>query len=312
MPQPIITRFAPSPSGDLHLGHAYSAWLIEQFVQSNRALGLAVAEPLLRWEDIDYTRCSVESEHSIMEDLAWLGFSYNQSQPCLRQSERLALYAQALDKLKEREFIYPCFCTRKDIKQALDNQVVDSLLNAPHAPSTEAYPGTCKHLSHIQRQELLAIDKAYSWRIDSRKIREQLENDGVELSFNDLTQPKRTQINWDLVNDTIIARKDVQTSYHLAVVIDDDAQSITHVIRGEDLREATHLHRVLQELLNLSTPTYIHHPLLCNDEGHRLSKRDKSATLKLLRVDYPKSQQFFDAQNWQSITDICQQYFLKS
>ncbi len=319
MSQSIITRFAPSPSGDLHVGHAYSAWLIEQFVQSNRALGLAVAEPLLRWEDIDHTRCSVESEQSIIEDLEWLGFSYNQSQPCLRQSERLAIYAQALEALKDQGVVYPCFCTRKEIKQALEEydnaqaQEVDSILNAPHTLHREAYPGTCKHLSEEQRRELLASDKAYSWRIDSKKIREQLENQGLELSFNDLTQDDVTAVNWDLIEDTVIARKDVATSYHLAVIIDDDAQGVTHAIRGEDLRETTHLHRVLQELLNLSTPTYIHHPLLYNDAGKRLSKRDQSTTIKQLKSQYATAAELLQAQllkyqqNWQSLTSICKQ-----
>jgi len=305
---PIITRFAPSPSGDLHLGHAYSVWLIEQFVQGQRALGVTVSEPLLRWEDIDHTRCSLESEQSIIEDLTWLGFSYNESQPVLRQSERLDVYAQALATLIKLDVVYPCFCTRKQIKEAIGKQEIDQILNAPQAGQATQphYAGTCLKLSSKDRAELLASNESYAWRFNSQKAQEILTE--KDLYFDDLSLVEPTKVNWSLIHDDVLARKELQTSYHLAVIIDDDAQQVTHAIRGEDLRETTHLHRVLQQLLKLRTPSYIHHPLLYNEQGKRLSKRDKSTTIKQLKTQYPTGEKLFEAQannpQWKPLEQI--------
>lgn len=257
-----VTRFAPSPTGLLHLGHAYSALL-------NQAVG---GRFLLRIEDIDTTRCKPEFEQAIYEDLAWLGINWEQ--PVRRQSERLEWYQAELLKLAARGLVYRCFKSRKDIEEAM---------SAPHGMVQRAFVGA--PLPPAQESEAMAQGKPYAWRLSLAACERELGQRFASLSFAELTpqgiihQPAELHRHGDVV----LGRKDVGTSYHMASVIDDAEQGITHVIRGEDLREAAGLHRLLQELMGLPAPVYRHHPLLVDEQGQRLSKRNRSETLRALR-----------------------------
>ena len=253
----ITSRFAPSPTGDLHLGHAYSAWLGRQ----------ASDIWYLRFEDIDASRCRPGYIDSAIEDLTWLGLRWDGE--IRKQSDHFPDYADALAKLQERGLIYPCFCTRSEIAQAQ---------SAPHGAAA-LYPGTCRHLTEATRQQRMADGQAYALRLDT--ARACLETGA--LKFFDDTEwvtaaPQR-------LGDIVLARKDTPSSYHLCVVHDDALQGITHVIRGEDLREATHIQVLLQGLLGYETPVYRHHRLLLGTDGRRLAKRDKAQTLRSLRLN---------------------------
>jgi len=252
----IISRFAPSPTGFLHLGHAYSAWMGRQRADIWR----------LRLEDIDTTRCKAEFAQGIQEDLAWLGLVWDGD---IRvQSTHFSDYAGALEGLQARGLLYPCFCTRAEIARAQ---------SAPHA-AEGLYPGTCRHLSERERARRIASGQPYALRLNT----ERACHAAGPLRFFDETigwvcaQPQR-------LGDVVLARKDTPTSYHLCVVHDDSLQQITHVIRGEDLREATHIQVLLQALLGYATPVYRHHNLLAGPDGKRLAKRDKALTLRALR-----------------------------
>ena len=235
---PIVTRFAPSPTGLLHLGHAFSAWFAWHAAQK------AGGRFLLRLEDIDRNRCRPEFEAAILEDLAWLGLAWET--PVRRQSDHFPDYRRALGQLDARGLIYPCFCTRADIATEINN--ADA---APHGPDGPVYPGTCRHLSWEEAEE----------RKDKGEQRVQAAAFG----------------------DVVLARKDTPTSYHLAVTVDDAIQGVTLVTRGEDLFAATHIHRLLQALLDLPVPQYRHHGLLTDADGRRFAKRDKALTLRALR-----------------------------
>jgi glutamyl-Q tRNA(Asp) synthetase len=253
----IISRFAPSPTGYLHVGHAYSAWMAWR-----RADVL-----LLRLEDIDTTRCRPEFYPAIEEDLRWLGLDWQGEVRV--QSAHMAEYAASLAKLQQRGLLYPCFCTRADIARASA---------APHG-AEGIYPGTCRHLSQAERAERIATGAQYALRLDTTAASAQA---GRLKFFEEGTgwigaQPQR-------LGDAVLARKDTPASYHLCVVHDDALQNITHVIRGEDLREATHMHVLLQNLLDLPTPIYAHHRLLTGPDGKRLAKRDFAATLREMRT----------------------------
>lgn len=257
----IVTRFAPSPTGRLHLGHAFAARFAHDRARENNG------KFLLRIEDIDPVRCKPEFIDGILEDLDWLGLKWDQ-QPIL-QSERLDFYADALQKLKDKGVLYPCVCTRKEIESEIAR-----MGHAPHAGETAVYPGTCrgKHL------DLSRFDR-WSWRLDIEKSLRQI---GESLFFVDESRG-RVKANPAIFGDIILARKETPASYHLCSVLDDAAQGVTLVTRGEDLFDSTHVHRLLQALLGLDTPLYHHHRLISDAEGRRLAKRDQSVTIKFLR-----------------------------
>lgn len=261
-----ITRFAPSPTGLLHLGHAYSALFAEQKAE------LTNGRFLLRIEDIDPERCRTKFEESIYEDLSWLGLSWEM--PVRRQSEHINEYAQALSTLQEFQILYPCFCTRKDIQGA-----IHTLQQKDLGPDGSLYPGTCRDLSEDERRTRESNGESFSLRLNMSMALTGLSS---SLQWNDLAHGKITATP-EIFGDVVLARKDTPTSYHLAATLDDHLQGITLVTRGEDLFPSTHVHRLLQKLLGLHTPDYYHHPLLTDDQGRRYAKRDKSLSLKALR-----------------------------
>jgi glutamyl-Q tRNA(Asp) synthetase len=259
----IVTRFAPSPTGRLHLGHAFLALRAHDFA---RTRGGAF---LLRIEDIDATRSRPEHVAGILEDLAWLGLDWDGE--VIFQSSRLAFYQAPLDRLRAAGLLYPCFCTRADIAVSL---------SAPHGPSGTVYPGACRQRSADERAARMA--EPHAWRLDIAAAVRRVGG----LSWHDV----ETEVAADPLahGDVVLARKDAPASYHLAVTLDDAAQGVTDVVRGTDLFAATHIHRLLQALLGLPTPRYHHHPLLTDATGKRLAKRDGApslAELRLLGVD---------------------------
>lgn len=257
----IITRFAPSPTGELHLGHAHSAlFAVSEAKQAGGRF-------LLRIEDIDRTRCRPEFAAAVLADLTWLGLEWET--PIRFQSEHFDDYRAALARLEQAGLLYPCFCTRKDIAQAG---------HAPHGPDGPLYPGVCRSLSAAERAERLGAGLAYALRLD---MTEAVHRIGT-LSWHDRTAG-RVEARPELFGDVVLARKDTPTSYHLAVTVDDALQGVTLVTRGEDLFAATHVHRLLQRLLGLPTPAYAHHRLLTDAHGRRFAKRDRSLTLRSLR-----------------------------
>jgi len=261
----IITRFAPSPTGALHLGHAASALFAFHKAQATGG------RFLLRIEDIDPVRCKTTFIDGIYEDLAWLGLTW--PTPVRLQSEHLDDYAHALTRLREMGLLYPCFCTRKDVAAEASASGY-----APHSgPEGPAYAGTCKNLSDMQRQDLAVIRQPV-WRLD---MQEAVRRAGT-LRWLDRAAGEVMAKPEDF-GDVVLARKDVATSYHLSVTVDDALQGITLVTRGDDLRRATDIHRLLQALLDLPVPDYHHHPLLVNSEGKRFAKREGGVTLRALR-----------------------------
>jgi glutamyl-Q tRNA(Asp) synthetase len=261
----IVTRFAPSPTGLLHMGHAYSALFAWRRARE------AGGRFLLRIEDIDRTRCRPEFTAAILEDLAWLGLDWDGE--VRQQAEHFADYEAALDRLDVAGLIYPCFCTRAAIAA--------EIARAGGAPQGEAgplYPGTCRSLAMEERLRRIAAGESFALRLDvSRALARTgpLQWDEEEQGII-AAQP-------ELLGDVVLARKDTPTSYHLAVTVDDALQGVTLVTRGADLFAATHLHRLLQALLDLPVPRYRHHALLTDASGKRFAKRDKALTLKALR-----------------------------
>ncbi|MEO7436436.1 MAG: tRNA glutamyl-Q(34) synthetase GluQRS [Candidatus Binatia bacterium] len=266
----FVTRFAPSPNGLLHLGHAFSA--LTAFDAARAAGGRF----LLRIEDIDGPRSRRELEDAIDEDLAWLGIEWET--PVRRQSEHLDDYASALDRLDARGLLYPCFCTRSEIARSQ----IDDALTAPHGLDGAIYPGTCRTASAEARAAQLAAGRPFAWRLD---LAAALAAAGP-LAFVESGRQvavDETRLHAE-IGDVVLARKDVPASYHVAVVHDDALQGVTHVIRGDDLAFATPLHRLLQRLLDLPTPEYRHHRLVTDAAGKRFAKRDGAATLQALRA----------------------------
>jgi glutamyl-Q tRNA(Asp) synthetase len=261
----IATRFAPSPTGLLHLGHAYSALF------SAKAAEESGGAFILRMEDIDAGRCREPFYEAIEEDLRWLGLVWQG--PVRRQSDHMGDYQKALKTLTDRDLIYPCFCTRKEIQAE-----IEAAGRAPHGPDGPHYPGTCRALSHGTRNEFMEAGKSFALRL---KTDDALKQTGP-LVWQDRRRGE-IKATPEIFGDVILARKDTPTSYHLAVTVDDHLQGISLVTRGEDLFDATHIHRLLQALLNLPTPTYEHHSLLRGTDGKRFAKRDKSLTLRSLR-----------------------------
>ncbi len=259
-----VTRFAPSPTGRLHLGHAYSA--LQAHDHARRHEGTF----LLRIEDIDPGRSRPEHVDGIIEDLEWLGIMPDGE--IVYQSERLPLYADALNRLKAGGLVYPCFCTRSAIAAE-----IAASASAPHGPDGPIYPGICRTRPHTERTRRMA-EEPHAWRLDMAAAL--AEAGPLEWLEGDSPVPARP----DLFGDVVLARKDAPTSYHLAVTVDDAAQSVTDVVRGRDLHAATHVHRLLQALLDLPTPIYHHHPLLIGADGQRLAKREGAPTICSMRA----------------------------
>jgi glutamyl-Q tRNA(Asp) synthetase len=272
MKQPVL-RFAPSPNGHLHLGHALSA-LID--FEMARALG---GRFLLRIEDIDASRCRPEFEQAIYEDLAWLGIAWEQ--PVRRQSDNLDAYAQALSKLEAQGLIYPSFESRAEIARHIAQHHGAPW---PHDPDgSPLYPGMAKQLPPDERARRMASEP-YALRLDMSAA---IERTGaltwVETGADPKQDHETLMAEPEKWGDVVLARKDTPTSYHLSVVVDDALQGVTHVVRGQDLYQATGVHRVLQTLLGLPPPFYHHHRLILGAEGHKLSKSTNATGLRELR-----------------------------
>lgn len=261
-----VSRFAPSPTGWLHLGHAFAA--LFAFEEARRSGGRF----LLRLEDIDGARSRAEYEAAIYEDLRWLGLRWEE--PVRRQSAHFAEYRASLDKLKSLGVLYPCFCTRREIQEEIARAA-----QAPHGPDGPVYPGTCRKLSRDEANARVAAGRDYALRLDVGKA---LALAGRDLVWEDLAHGRFTA-DPSALGDVVLARKDAPASYHLAVVVDDAAQGVTLVTRGEDLMPATHLHRVLQQLLGLPTPLWKHHRLITDESGKRFAKRDDARSIRALR-----------------------------
>ena len=272
----FLTRFAPSPTGRLHLGHAFSA--LTAFDAAREAAGTC----LVRIEDIDTTRCKPEFEAAIFDDLHWLGCDW--PTPVRRQSAHFPEYARALDQLANQGLVYRCFKTRKEI--------AEEIARAPHqigeGPEGAIYQGPAKPLSADEEAARIEAGEAYSWRLSIKAAREHLGAAFEALHFIEEGAGPQGETGLikarpESLGDVILGRKDVGTSYHLACVHDDGLQSVTHVIRGQDLFFAAHLHVLLQALLDLPRPVYRHHRLLVGEDGERFAKRDASLTLQSLR-----------------------------
>jgi glutamyl-Q tRNA(Asp) synthetase len=268
----MFTRFAPSPSGYLHRGHAFSA--LTAF-EAARAAG---GRFLLRIEDIDAERCRPEFEAAIYTDLDWLGLSWET--PVWRQSERLGHYRAALDELRARGLLYRCFRTRREL--------MDEIARAPHGPEPAPFRGG--PLAPEEERERLERGDAYAWRLSLDAARDELGDAWNGLGFVE-ERCEAPHEAWftaaapERLGDVVLARKDLGVAYHLAVVVDDAAQNVSHVIRGEDLAEAAHVQVLLQTLLGLPTPCYRHHRLLLRPDGKRFAKRDTAETLRSLRAE---------------------------
>ncbi|KPQ14051.1 MAG: glutamyl-Q tRNA(Asp) synthetase GluQ [Rhodobacteraceae bacterium HLUCCO18] len=277
----MITRFAPSPTGPLHLGHAYSAILAHDMAT---AAGGAF---LLRIEDIDRARARPEWEALIYEDLRWLGLAWET--PVMRQSDRMEAYAAALDRIWRMGLLYPCDCTRRDIAQALSAPQEGA--EPAIGPDGPVYPGTCRPAPNSAVRQARPTDRALRLDMARALLSDRAapplgftetgagpggQTGSVTFTADDLTRG---------VGDVVLARRDMGTSYHLSVVVDDAAQGITHVTRGRDLFAATQIHVLLQRLLGLSTPIYHHHRLIRDAAGKRLAKRDDARAIRTYRED---------------------------
>ncbi|WP_264579687.1 MULTISPECIES: tRNA glutamyl-Q(34) synthetase GluQRS [unclassified Sphingobium] len=263
-PRHVVTRFAPSPTGRLHIGHGWSALQAHDFARENDGTFL------LRIEDTDVTRCRPAFTEGIYEDLQWLGIGWD---GLLIQSTRFDAYEQALDRLKATGVVYPCFCTRGDIARELA-----ASLHAPHGADGPLYPGTCRALSPDERAARIAAGDPHSWRLDMGAA---LARTGPLVWQDDFAGT--VPVEPDALGDLIIKGRDRPASYHLAVVVDDAVQGVTHVIRGRDVFASTHAHRTLQALLGLPSPRYRHHRLIVDAAGKRLAKRADGLSLAALR-----------------------------
>lgn len=262
----LITRFAPSPTGPLHLGHAFSALTAWDLAQA------AGGQFLLRIEDIDHPRCKPEFESALMEDLRWLGLQW--PVPVMRQSDRMSAYAKALRQLETMGLTYRCTCTRSDIRAALSAPQEGAPLIGPDGP---VYPGTCRHAGHQAKDAAI--------RLDMRKALKCTGPPGF-TETGPLHPGHHTFENMEeTIGDIVLARRDIGTSYHLSVLVDDAAQGITLVTRGADLFDATPIHVLLQHLLGLPTPRYHHHRLIRDESGKRLAKRDDARALARYRAE---------------------------
>ena len=263
----IVTRFAPSPTGWLHLGHVYAAKIAWERARE------AGGRFLLRLEDIDPGRCRPEYAAGIIDDLRWLGLDWDG--PIRTQSEHLSEYRATLDALVARGLLYPCFCTRAEIEQEAARSA-----SAPHGPDGPLYPGTCRRLGPGERVARMRAGQSHALRLDVARSLAEIRAPLLyeeERQGSVLCHPER-------FGDPILARKDVPASYHLCVTQDDAGQGVTLVTRGDDLKPATDLQRLLQALMNWPAPRYAHHELLRDADGRRLSKRDRALTIRELRA----------------------------
>ena len=270
------TRFAPSPTGHMHLGHVFSALFS---YEAAKKLG---GKFILRIEDIDSQRSSKVFEESIYEDLEWLQIKY--STGIRYQADHMDDYKGAIKELQKLDMVYPCFCSRSDIKAEIMRAG-----NAPHEEETSIYPGTCRRLSKEERIKKIAIGTSFAWRLNIRAAAKKLGN----LVWRDLRLGKHT-VPVGTMGDVVLARKDVPTSYHLSATLDDHIQRIGLVTRGEDLVSATHVHKIIQSLLELKSPIYLHHPLILDSKGVRLSKRTRAQTVKALKTSGLKRNDVID------------------
>lgn len=266
----ILTRFAPSPTNNMHLGHVYSARLA--YDMAKRTGG----QFIVRIEDIDHQRCKNEYTQGILEDLQWLGLLWDSE--IRYQSQHIEEYQKVIAKLDKMGVVYPCFCTKKEILAEIERAG-----QAPHLGETIDYPRTCTHLSKAEIEQKISRGKSYAMRLDAVKAFNLI---GHNVTWYDELAGDMTVTAGD-IGDVVIARKDIgTTSYHISAVHDDYLQGITHIIRGVDLFETTNIHCVLQALLGYPTPTYHHHLLLIDPEtGHRLAKRDNAMTIKTMREE---------------------------
>jgi glutamyl-Q tRNA(Asp) synthetase len=274
MTDPVF-RFAPSPNGHLHLGHAYSALL------NQRMADACGGRLLLRMEDIDRERCTPALEQSMQEDLRWIGFEWEK--PVRRQSEHFSVYKEALDRLIGLELVYPAFLSRGGIRREIVH-IAGSVDNWPRDPDGALlYPHTDRQLPARERVRRIAEGHPFSWRLNMDRA---LNHIGEPLSWRELSlDSPMVQAAPQVWGDVIIARKDIPTSYHLSVVIDDALQGITHVVRGKDLFQATSVHRLLQQIFDIEPPLYHHHSLVLDKDGEKLSKSRKDTSLRSLRED---------------------------
>jgi glutamyl-Q tRNA(Asp) synthetase len=270
------TRFAPSPTGHMHLGHVFSALFSYEVAKK---LG---GKFILRIEDIDSQRSSKIFEESIYEDLEWLQIKYIKD--IRHQSEHMDDYKGAIKELQKLGMVYPCFCSRSDIKAEIMRAG-----NAPHEAEISIYPGTCRRLSKEERSEKISTETSFAWRLNIRAASKKLGN----LVWTDLRLGKHT-VPVGTMGDVVLARKDVPTSYHLSATLDDHIQRIGLVTRGEDLVSATHVHKIIQSLLELKSPIYLHHPLILDSKGVRLSKRTRAQTVKSLKTSGLKRDDVID------------------
>ena len=262
----VRTRFAPSPTGRLHLGHVLAAKVAHDLARQ-----VPDSRFLLRHEDIDGPRVREVFYQGIEDDLAWLGLHWDE--PPLRQTTRLPAYEAALARLREIGLVYPCFCTRREIHREWAGMAA-----APQGAAPPVYPGTCRDLTPDIQQRKLAAAIPHAWRLDSHKAAAL----AGPLTFLDLRFGS-VRVNPGLLGDVVLARKDIGTAYHLAVVVDDAFQQISHVTRGDDLLPSTHVHRLLQSVLDLPEPAYLHHPLVLDEHGKRLAKRSDALSIAALR-----------------------------
>ncbi len=264
--RPVITRFAPTPSGEMHVGHVMAAW------QARRLADAHGGGCVLRIEDIDPVRTrDPRVLAGLLEDLAWLGIAFDGEM--MVQSRRMAVYAAALEKLHRLDLLYPCFCSRAEIRAEWER-----ISHAPHTNEIFHYSGRCRRLLPDQVRELLANGVPHAWRIDMRRVQDLI---GCPL-WEDIHLGVRRCVPSEC-GDAVLSRKDIPTSYHLAVVVDDAAQGVTLVTRGDDLLSCTPLQRALQAVLGLPAPLYAHHPLLRDEQGRRLAKRDGARSVRSLR-----------------------------
>lgn len=258
-----ITRFAPSPTGFLHLGHAYAALVAREMATAGGYL--------LRFEDIDHTRVRPDYYAAARRDLDWLGLAPDRETDAqLGRSDR---HQAVLDQLRSLGAVYPCYCTRKEVEAE-----IASMTTAPHGPEGPLYPGTCRRLDPGQLATFEEMGRQPAWRLDADRVARLTG----PLTFRDRRHGE-IEVNPGLLGDLVLARKDIGTSYHLAVVADDADDGITLVTRGEDLLPATHVHRMLQKLLELPEPEYLHHPLITDEFGRRLAKRDDARSIRHYR-----------------------------
>ena len=265
MTSAVVTRFAPSPSGPLHVGHLLAA------LQARRLADVHGGSCLLRVEDIDQRAQHREYLDLMYEDLEWLGLHFDGE--VMVQTQRFGVYQAVLDQLRQMGLLYPCFCTRSEIKAQLAE-----MGRAPHATLGYLYPGTCRRLSDDAVEERLVSGMPHCWRLDMQRVQDLI---GCP-TWHDMYRGTQRCVP-SAYGDVVLARKDFPASYHLAVVVDDAAQGVTHVTRGEDLFESTHIHRALQAVLGLRVPQYCHHSLLRDTEGKRLAKRDGARSIASLR-----------------------------